>query len=296
VWQVLAQANRQLQCPEIWLEVRLVTVTIKRRAFFSITAGLGIGALAEFTAGCGGPAQPAASYAFADEFDGPAGSPPDPSKWAYDLGGGGWGNNELTVYTASRANSFQDGKGNLVIRATKSESASGGRSTTTYHSARLKTIGKFSTYTGNFEARIKLDVQHGLWPAWWAMGANFNKVGWPSCGEVDMLENYGNSFVQTSVHTPDDARRNVLTKFADTKVDNDWHVWRTNWTANGGFTFYKDGTKYMQVAPRQMRNWCFSSGVPMFMILNAAIGGAAGRPPQTLRFPIDFLVDYVRVW
>lgn len=273
-----------------------MTVTVKRRTFVSLAAGVGVGALAEFPAACSGQGRPTVSYAFEDDFDGPAGSAPDPSKWSYDLGGGGWGNNELEIYTASRANSFHDGKGHLVIRATKNVQMSGDRTISTYRSARLKTVGKFSKYTGNFEARIKLDIQKGLWPAWWVLGADFGQVGWPSCGEVDMLENYGGSFVQSSVHTPDNGRRSALTKYANTTVDSDWHIWRMSWDAKDGFAFYKDGTQYMRVSPQQMPNWCFSSGVPMFMILNAAVGGAAGHPPDTVRFPVDLLVDYVRVW
>ena len=62
------------------------------------------------------------------------------------------------------------------------------------------------------------------------------------------------------------------------------------------FTFYKDGAQYMTVAPAQMDNWCFSSGVPLFMILNLAVGGDVGPPPSSVQFPVDMLVDYVRVW
>lgn len=271
---------------------------MNRRAFVSRASALSAVGLTQFTA-CGlEPARPAVTYAFADDFDGPAGSAPDPSKWRYDLGGGGWGSNELQVYTSSRANSFLDGKGHLVIRATKSVQTSGGRTATTYHSARLNTLGKFSKYHGTFEARIKLDAQPGLWPAWWGVGANFPKVGWPACGEVDMLENYGgSSTVQTSVHTPDDARTDVLTKDAAIAVDDGWHTWRMWWNPRtGGFTFYKDGVKYLTVEPGQMANWVFSSGVPMSMVLNLAVGGTVGTPPASVQFPVDLLVDYVRVW
>lgn len=268
---------------------------INRRRF--ISTALGAGALPQLSSCMSQKARPTVSDAFSDEFDGPAGSAPDPSKWGYDVGGGGWGNNELEVYTSSRQNSFQDGNGNLVIRATKRIQSSGGRTTTTYQSARLKTLGKFSTYHGNFEARIKLDIQRGLWPAWWALGANLGKVGWPACGEVDMLENYGFPAVQTSVHTPGNADSGVLTKLANISADDDWHIWRMWWLPKtGGFTFYKDGVEYMTVEPAQMPNWCFSSGVPMFMILNLAVGGKIGPPPDGVQFPIDLLVDYVRVW
>ena len=270
---------------------------MNRRAFVSRASALSAVGLTQLTS-CGtDPARPAVTYAFADDFDGPAGSAPDPSRWRYDLGGGGWGSNELQVYTSSRKNSFLDGKGNLVIRATKSVRTSGGRVTTSYHSARLNTLGKFSKYHGTFEARIKLDVQRGLWPAWWAIGANFPTVGWPACGEVDMLENYGASHVETSVHTPDNTGAEVLTRDAAIAVDDGWHTWRMWWDPQtSGFTFYKDRVKYLTVEPGQMTNWCFSSGVPISMVLNLAVGGAVGTPPDSVKFPVDLLVDYVRVW
>jgi beta-glucanase (GH16 family) len=236
-----------------------------------------------------------AEYAFSDDFTGPAGSAPDPARWGYDLGGGGWGNDELEVYTDSRENSFLDGQGHLVIRATKEVTWTGGERRTTYYSARLKTQNKFSQYQGTFEARIKLSPRAGLWPAWWMLGDNITKVYWPACGEVDMLENYGGSVVQTSVHTPNMADSGVLTSYTTVPVDDDWHVWRVVWT-DGGFRFYRDRSEYLTVTPRSQQDWCFSSGVPMFMLLNLAVGGTAGTPPRDVRFPVDLLVDYVRVW
>jgi beta-glucanase (GH16 family) len=266
--------------------------TMNRRTFVSMVAAFGAAAMTQLTS-C---SRSAVTYAFADDFDGPAGSAPDPSKWGYDIGGG-WGDNELQAYTSSRANSFQDGNGNLVIRATKSVQTSGGQTITAYRSARLNTLGKFSKYHGTFEARIKLDVQRGLWPVWWMIGANIQKVGWPACGEVDMLENNGDSIVVSSVHTPDNAGTGVLTKHAAVPVDDGWHTWRTWWNpGTGGFTFYMDGVEYLSVEPVQLANWCFSSRVPMSMVLNLAIGGTAGIPPDSVQFPIDLLVDYVRVW
>ena len=216
-----------------------------------MTAVFGAMAVTELTSCSISSGDPAINYAFADEFDGPAGSGPDPAKWGYDIGGGGWGNDELQVYTSSRANSFLDGNGNLVIRATKDVRTSDDRTTaTTYHSARLKTIGKFSKYHGIFEARIKLDIQPGLWPGLVGAGANFPEVGWPACGEVDILENYGGSIAETSSHTPNDARTSLLTKDGVIKVDDGWHVWRMWWNSKtGGFAFYKDGTRYMTVEP-----------------------------------------------
>jgi len=268
--------------------------TMNRRAFVSMAAFFGAAAMTQLTS-CGATTdQSAVTYAFADDFDGPAGSAPDPSKWGYNVGAG-WGDNELEAYTSSRANSFQDGNGNLVIRATKSVRILDGRTVTAYRSARLNTLGKFSKYGGTFEARIKLDIQRGLWPTWWMIGANFPSVGWPACGEVDMLENNHGSVVVSSVHTPDNAGTGVLTKDAAVPVDDDWHTWRTWWNS-GGFTFYKDGVEYLTVEPAQLANWCFNSRVPMSMILDLAIGGIAGAPPDNVRFPVDLLVDYIRVW
>jgi beta-glucanase (GH16 family) len=124
------------------------------------------------------------TLAWSDEFDGPANSAPDQSKWTYDLGAGGGGNHELEVYTDLRENSFLDGKGNLVIRAQRS--TSGG-----YTSARLKTQGKFSTAYGKIEARIKLPYGQGVWPAFWMLGSDIDSIGWPACGEIDVMENIG---------------------------------------------------------------------------------------------------------
>jgi beta-glucanase (GH16 family) len=119
-------------------------------------------------------------------------------------------------------------------------------------------------------------------------------VGWPACGEVDFLENYGQDFSQSSVHTPN-GLGSVYTADGNASADDNWHTWSSTWTADG-FTFYKDGVKYMTVEPTQMDNWRFSSGVPMFMLLNLAVGGAAGAPPDSTQFPVDMLVDYVRVY
>ena len=282
-------------------------LTLNRRGFLSTAAGLGVTGLGVTGLGAVAvprvlPASSAASrgsvtYTFADEFDGPAGSAPDPSKWTYDLGGGGWGNNELEVYTSSRANSFLDGQSHLVIRATQTVDTSSGQAVTTYNSARLKTQGLFSQYQGTFEARIKLSISQGAWPAWWMKGANQPQVGWPECGEVDMLENYGKSAsVETTVHTPNNAGTGTYAAYADIPADDGWHIWRAVWSA-AAFSFYQDGSRYLTVRPSQLPNWCYSSGVPMFMLLNLAIGGnPTGTPPPATQFPLDMLVDYVHVW
>ena len=219
---------------------------------------------------------------FEDDFTGPAGSPPDPARWHHDVGNTSYGYRQLQTYTTSRANSFLDGKGHLVIRATRDGDG--------YASARLTTLGRFTQYQGTFEARIKLEVQQGVWPAFWLLGLG----RWPSHGEVDIMENYGQDFGESSVHTPD-GTDSVFTADGNIPVDNDWHVWRTVWDVHG-FSFARDGVRYLTVKPSELQNWPFGSRSPLYLIVNLAIGGAAGVPPASTRFPAKMLVDYVRVW
>jgi len=232
-----------------------------------------------------------ATPVWSDEFDGPAASAPDPTKWTYDLGNqDGFGNNELQVYTDSRANSFIDGNSHLVIRALDE---GGGNFT----SARLKTLGLFDRVNGTWEARIKLSQAPGTWPAWWLLGSDIAEVGWPACGEVDMLEWYGNGewAPTTAVHVPSAAGQDASIHTV-ISVDNRWHVWKVWWNvATNNFVFYKDSKQYFKVKPSQLPSWPFT-GKPLFTILNVAVGGTGGGSPSGTKFPVDMLVDYVRVY
>jgi len=130
------------------------------------------------------PVQGAWRLIWSDEFNGPANSLPDPSKWTYDLGNNnGWGNHELETYTNLPENAHMDGQGNLVIHV---ETALSG-----YTSARLKTQGLFAAQYGRVEARIKLPSGQGIWPTFWMLGSDVGTVGWPWCGEIDIMENIG---------------------------------------------------------------------------------------------------------
>jgi beta-glucanase (GH16 family) len=234
------------------------------------------------------------SYTFEDDFTGSAGSAPDPAKWAYDLGGGGWGNGELEIYTRSIKNAYVDGNSNLVIRAVKTVSSRG----ISYTSARLKTQGKFSQLGGRFQARIKLNSQPGLWPAFWLLGQDITTVGWPQCGELDIMEDFGHSAVESSVHSP--AGNRTYSISGEIVSDTNWHVYQLDWDATG-FVFSQDNTAYLRVpktfCPKS--SWVFGPGEPnnggMFILLNLAVGGDAGTPPASVKFPVEMLVDYVRV-
>lgn len=224
------------------------------------------------------------TYLFEDEFAGPAGSPPDSSKWTYDHGP--WSANaELETYARSTKNVFLDGNGHLVIRAHKTA--------TGYTSGRVKTQGLFEHTYGCYEARINLTPTQGFWPAWWMIGANYPDVGWPHCGEVDIVEQYATlDYAETTVQTPDAAGEfgpATAANFADAPgVANGWHTYRMWWTPTE-YVFHKDGTEYLTVD--------YSYSHPFFMILNLAVGGLGGGPvPDDTKFPVDMLVDYVRVW
>ncbi|MGA8761815.1 MAG: glycoside hydrolase family 16 protein, partial [Candidatus Sulfotelmatobacter sp.] len=138
-----------------------------------------------------------------DEFNGPKGSAVDQSKWAFDIGAKTWGNEELESYTNRPENvAIQDG--NLVIQARQENYTGPDGVKANYTSARLKTLGKFSQTYGRFEARIKVPFGLGMWPAFWMLGDNIEKAGWPDCGEIDIMENIGKepSIAHGSIHGP----------------------------------------------------------------------------------------------
>jgi beta-glucanase (GH16 family) len=232
---------------------------------------------------------------WSDEFNGPANSPPDSTQWNYDLGGGGWGNQELETYTGTHNNVFQDGKGHLVIRAIKTESG-------TYTSARLKTQGKFSIQYGKVEARIKVPRGQGLWPAFWMLGDNIAAVGWPECGEIDIMENIGKepAMAHGTVHGPGySGSRGITAQYAlpgSPPLADDFHVYSIEWSPDL-IRFFLDGTAYARVTPASLTNgavWVYDH--PFFLLLDVAVGGAwPGNPDQTTVFPQDMLIDWVRV-
>jgi beta-glucanase (GH16 family) len=122
---------------------------------------------------------------WSDEFNQPDGSAPDPAKWGYDTGGNGWGNKELEYYTSRTNNARIEGR-KLVIEAAHEDF--GGRNIT---SARMLTRGRESWTYGRFEARMKIPRGQGIWPAFWLLSTNIGSVGWPACGEIDIMENIG---------------------------------------------------------------------------------------------------------
>lgn len=264
--------------------------------------------LAVLASGCAD--QPAQyKLVWEDQFDGPAGSPPDPLYWDYDVGGGGWGNNQLEFDTARPENASLDGHGFLAITARKESYQ--GRS---YTSARIHTRGKFEQALGRWEARVKLPSGMGIWPAFWLLGASYPEVGWPACGEIDIMEMRGQmpGIVNGSLHATGYSGGGAVTQQFVCEVpptcatppctplcpfQDDFHVFAVEIEASR-IRFEVDGSVYQSVRRDRLEAgaaWPFSA--PFFAILNVAVGGNyVGAPDGSTVFPQVMLVDYVRYY
>jgi len=239
---------------------------------------------------------------WSDEFNGTDSSPVDTSKWVLETGGNGWGNDELEYYTARPENSFQQG-GNLVIKAVQEKYTGQDSVTRDYTSARLKTLGKFSHKYGRFEARIKIPQGQGIWPAFWMMGDDIAKKDWPSCGEIDIMENIGKepSLVHGTIHGPGySGDKGIGASYGlpnDQRFADDFHVYAVEWEKKA-IRFYVDDHLYTTRTPAELpkgTKWVYNH--PFFLLLNVAVGGGwPGNPDSTSIFPKTMLVDYVRVY
>lgn len=242
------------------------------------------------------------SLTWSDEFDGPKGSPADSSKWSFDIGGGGWGNNELQTYTNRLANAELQ-HGALVIKAIKETYTGPDNITRNYTSARLLTKKKFTQTYGRFEARIKVPFGQGIWPAFWMLGENIDTLGWPNCGEIDIMENIGKepSIAHGTLHGPGYSGGNGISAsyrlHSGRKFSDNYHNFAVEWEPNE-IRFYVDGDLYKTRTPADLpagKMWVFNK--PFFIILNVAVGGGfPGNPDATTTFPQTMHVDYVRVY
>ena len=263
----------------------------RTRAVLLVTAGIVC-----FGGRCGTDPPEELGIVWQDEFDGPAGESPDAAKWRFDIGTD-WGNAQLEYDTNRPENASLDGEGRLAITA-REESYLG----RDYTSARIKTEGLFERARGRFEARIKLPVGRGIWPAFWLLGADFETVGWPECGEIDIMEYRGQepSIVHCSLHGPGYSGGAALTRsytLPSGAFDFDYHVFAIDWDEDG-ITWTVDGQPYQTIRPNDLPGggrWVFNG--PFFIILNVAVGGNyVGPPSETTAFPQTMLVDWVRVY
>ena len=245
-------------------------------------------------------APPGWTLTWSDEFNGPDGSAVDPTKWKHDVGGTGWGNNELEYYTDASQNAVVQG-GNLVITAT-TQGASAYKcsyGTCKYTSARLLTQGLFSQQYGRFEARAQMPTGKGLWPAIWALGDNISTVSWPACGEIDFMETIGTDIMTNhgSLHMPSNYGPSGTYKLPNGASYADaFHTFAFEWEP-GTIRFYVDDMLYeTQKTPVPSGDtWEFDH--PFFLLINVAVGGQwPGSPDATTTFPQTLKVDYVRVY
>lgn len=240
---------------------------------------------------------------FADEFNGRAGTF-DSSKWTAEIGGGGWGNDELQYYTNGAPNVRLDGKGRLEIRAVESQSRDLNcwYGTCRFTSARLNTKGKFQFKYGRAEARIKVPKGVGVWPAFWLLGAEIDSVGWPSCGEIDVMEFIGKEPTKVfgTVHGPGYSGAKSIGGSVSlpgvSDISDDFHIFAVEW-GSSEIRWYLDGKRFRTFSRKDIpagSKWVFDQ--PFFIILNFAVGGRwPGPPDNSTRFPQSLLVDYVRV-
>jgi beta-glucanase (GH16 family) len=229
---------------------------------------------------------------WSDDFNGAAGSAPDASKWVFDLGGGGWGNQELQTYTSSANNVKLDGSGKLVITAISTGSG--------FTSGRVKTKGKFSQAYGRFEARIKTPTGPGLWPAFWMLGANIDTKPWPQCGEIDIMEQRGQqpSVTHGTVHGPGYSGGNSIGKpygLTSGRFDTEYHIYAVEW-GEGYIDFFVDNFLFQRITPENVTGeWVYNQ--PFYILLNVAVGGTfVGFPTNGTSFPQSMYVDYVKVY
>ncbi|HEY4385382.1 MAG TPA: discoidin domain-containing protein, partial [Ktedonobacteraceae bacterium] len=248
---------------------------------------------------------------WSDEFNGAAGTTPDPTKWSAETGTGQ--NNELEYYTNNQ-NATMDGNGDLVIEARKQVTAGStcpqdpltGSTTCQYTSGKINTYGHYSFTYGHVEARIKVSGTAGLWPAFWLLGANFfsNNTPWPACGEIDIMEHLGKSpnIIYSTIHAP--AYNGAGGIGATYALSNNqdyaagFHVFAVDWNSTS-MVFSVDGNAFVTMAKSTVETtrgpWIYDH--PFFIILNNAVGGDfPGGTNATSVFPQDMVIDYVRVY
>jgi hypothetical protein len=239
---------------------------------------------------------------WSDEFDNI-----NTANWNHEVGGGGWGNNELEYYTSGQ-NVFTQfdaaaGSNVAVLEARRDNPGNfncwNGRCQ--YTSSRMNTSGKKTFRWGRIEARLKLPQTPGIWPAFWLLGSNIGQVGWPACGEIDVMEHVGfePQITHGAAHGPNYSGNTPFagTNFLNENVDANYHVYAIEWDTNG-VRWFVDGAQFYSMTRSQVQNlgnWVFDQ--PFYILLNVAVGGNwPGSPNGSSVFPQRMYVDYVRVY
>jgi beta-glucanase (GH16 family) len=247
------------------------------------------------------PPQKPWKLTWSDEFDAANGTSVDPKKWQVVTGGSGWGNDELEYYT-DRPENLRQQDGNLVVEARRENYTGPDSVTRMYTSARLKTQQRFTQRYGRFEARMRLPLGKGLWPAFWMLGDDHETSRWPACGEIDIMENIGDPHrFYGTLHGPGYSGGNGLSSHFDLpgseSVDGEFHLYAVEWEPDE-IRFYADDHLYVTRTPKDLpadTKWVFDHR--FYILLNLAVGGRwPGNPDAATKFPQQMLVDYVRVY
>ena len=244
---------------------------------------------------------------WSDEFSKPG--EPNPAKWSYEEGF--LRNNESQYYTRNRRENARVKDGMLIIEARKerfklpaggSHGKANRRQYAEYTSASLTTRNKASWTYGRIEVRAKLPTGRGTWPAIWTLGDNIQQVGWPACGEIDIMENVGfdPDWIHGNIHTKSYnhvQHTNKGSKIAVAKPYQDFHVYAVEWRPDR-IDFFVDKTKYFTFKNERKGDAVWPYDKPQYLILNIAIGGAWGgqKGIDDSIFPQRMYIDYVRVY
>jgi beta-glucanase (GH16 family) len=240
------------------------------------------------------------------DFGGAAGSPPDPSVWNHEVGGHGWGGDELQTYTTSTANAAVDGQGRLTLSVQREQRTGPDGITRNYTSARLNTLGKVEVQPGSYvEADLRVPVTPGVRPAFWLMGTNLERVGWPAAGELDVMEAVRSdpSRIRQTIHTSRLTRPRQDAPYGEnarggttalgSRRDQGYHRYGVYFDGNI-VQFYVDRKPTLrltaQEAQERDRAWPFDR--PMFILLSAAV--AKGVAEAGL--PAALSVDTISIW
>jgi len=257
-------------------------------ALFVIIFILSVAACSETSKGSAPSNTPVDSSGYqlvwSDEFNNNA---VDTTNWNFEIGGQGWGNHEQEYYQPANATVHD---GNLVIAGKKEDVQSNH-----YTSSRMTTKGKREFLYGKVEARIKIPVGQGFWPAFWMLGADIDTVNWPACGEVDIMEHINtDSLLYGTLHWDN----NGHVQKGDTLVytPSDFHVYAVEWDASS-IRWYLDGKKYHEVSILNGVNSTSEFHKPFYILLNLALGGDwPGQKIDGNKLPAKMYVDYVRVY
>ncbi|MDB5022654.1 MAG: Beta-glucanase, family [Mucilaginibacter sp.] len=231
--------------------------------------------------------------AWSDEFD--TDGAPDPNKWGYDVGGGGWGNHELEYYTNTTNNASIT---NGILSITAKKESMGGMS---YTSSRMVSKTPADMLYGRLEVKAKLPSGKGTWPAIWMLPNDYAYGNWPNSGEIDIMEmvGYDPNNVHFSIHDQTNFAGNSKTSTMNIPTAmTDYHIYRADWTPDGIKGYYDDVLVFTFLNDKKGNSATWPFNKPFHILLNLAIGGDWGgaQGVDDTAFPTEMQVDYVHYY